>query len=112
VGVLVQERFSPFYNPETGSSDPGPAIFHFQEVEALNPFLFIFLILGACVRVRGCGGPSINRLAGRNVGPIGRLTTEPPRQHNHPYKPAGIAVMESFTISKGWDSPDETRART
>lgn len=24
---------------------------------------------------------------------------------------SGIAVTESFTISKGWDSPDETRAR-
>lgn|SRR6056297_801657 len=30
VGVLLQEVFAPFYNPETGSSDPGPAIFHFQ----------------------------------------------------------------------------------
>lgn len=49
VGVLVQESFSPFYNPESGSTDPGPAIYHFQELEALNPFLFIFLILGIAV---------------------------------------------------------------
>lgn len=67
VGVLLQEVFAPFYNPETGSTDPGPAIFHFQELEALNPFLFVFLILG-------------------------------------------IAVVESFTISKGWESPEEMRA--
>ncbi|EWM23233.1 light harvesting complex protein, partial [Nannochloropsis gaditana] len=67
VGVLLQEVFAPFYNPETGSSDPGPAIFHFQELEALNPFLFVFLILG-------------------------------------------IAIVESFTISKGWESPEEMRA--
>ncbi len=59
VGVLVQERFSPFYNPESGSTDPGPALFHFQEIEALNPFLFIFLILGTCVLtcVRGRSFP-------------------------------------------------------
>lgn len=39
LGVLVQERFSPFYTPETGSMDPGPAAFHFQKLEAVNPFV-------------------------------------------------------------------------
>lgn len=62
MGVLLQEKFSPFYNPESGSADPGPAIYHFQEMEALNPFVFIFLLLGACVCAGERGGrQAVNR---------------------------------------------------
>ena len=50
VGVLVQEAFSPFYNPENGPTDPGAAYLHFQKLEAVNGFLFIFLLFGACAR--------------------------------------------------------------
>jgi light-harvesting complex I chlorophyll a/b binding protein 1 len=35
LGVFIQEKFSPFYNPESGNTDPGPALGHFQEIEAL-----------------------------------------------------------------------------
>jgi light-harvesting complex I chlorophyll a/b binding protein 1 len=64
VGVIVQEVFSPFYAPEFGSADPGPAAFHFQKLEAVNPFV---------------------------LGYIAVL----------------VAVLEAFTISKGWDSKGE-----
>lgn len=69
VGVIVQEVFSPFYSPETGSADPGPAAFHFQKLEAVNPFV---------------------------LGYIAVL----------------VAVLEAFTISKGWDSKGEYGTRS
>lgn len=43
VGMLVQEVFSPFYSPETGSADPGPAAFHFQLLESVNPFVLGYI---------------------------------------------------------------------
>jgi hypothetical protein len=104
VGVLLQEVFAPFYNPETGSTDPGPAIFHFQVRSSLPPFRLSF----SC--------PSTHSPLPPSLSPSLSLSTSQELEALNPFLFVflilGIAVVESFTISKGWESPEEMRAGT